>query len=157
MTNTLLGRKRIRKFRRLKRGYYAFLIVAVAYTLSFFLPLLANGKAYESDGSLYYRIAAFPDYGKLSKISFEGNIAGGSDRVDTDKYDKEDARDFALWKLVGPDDEPGWDAPFGRGRPGSWRAAAWRWRDVRRRRKPSWSPRSTTSSAPAISRRCASR
>jgi cysteinyl-tRNA synthetase len=80
--------------------------------------LIDNGKAYESDGSIYYRIAAFPEYGKLSKINFSGNIAGGSDRVDTDKYDKEDARDFALWKLVGPDDEPGWDAPFGRGRPG---------------------------------------
>ncbi len=80
--------------------------------------LLDNGHAYESDGSIYYRIAAFPEYGKLSKIKFEGNIAGGSDRVDTDKYDKEDARDFALWKLVGEGEEPGWDAPFGRGRPG---------------------------------------
>ncbi len=80
--------------------------------------LLDNGHAYESDGSIYYRIAAFPEYGKLSKINFSGNIAGGSDRIDTDKYDKEDARDFALWKLVGPDEEPGWDAPFGRGRPG---------------------------------------
>jgi cysteinyl-tRNA synthetase len=80
--------------------------------------LLDNGHAYESEGSIYYRIAAFPEYGKLSKISFSGNIAGASDRVDTDKYDKEDARDFALWKLVGEDEEPGWDAPFGRGRPG---------------------------------------
>jgi cysteinyl-tRNA synthetase len=80
--------------------------------------LIENGKAYESDGSIYYRIAAFPEYGKLSKIKFEGNITGGSERIDTDKYEKEDARDFALWKLVGPDDEPGWDAPFGRGRPG---------------------------------------
>jgi len=80
--------------------------------------LLANGKAYESDGSIYYRIGAFPDYGKLSRISFSGNIAGASERVDTDKYDKEDARDFALWKLVDEGEEPGWDAPFGRGRPG---------------------------------------
>jgi cysteinyl-tRNA synthetase len=80
--------------------------------------LLANGHAYESDGSIYYRITAFPDYGKLSKINFSGNIAGGSERVDTDKYDKEDARDFALWKFVGETEEPGWDAPFGRGRPG---------------------------------------
>ncbi len=80
--------------------------------------LLANDHAYESDGSIYYRIAAFPEYGKLSKINFSGNITGGSERIDTDKYEKEDARDFALWKLVGPDDEPGWDAPFGRGRPG---------------------------------------
>jgi cysteinyl-tRNA synthetase len=80
--------------------------------------LLENGHAYESDGSIYYRIAAFPEYGKLSKINFSGNIAGGSERVDTDKYEKEDARDFALWKLVGEDEQPGWDAPFGRGRPG---------------------------------------
>jgi cysteinyl-tRNA synthetase len=80
--------------------------------------LLENGSAYESDGSIYFRITAFPEYGKLSKIRFEGNKAGGSERIDTDKYDKEDARDFALWKLVGPDDQPGWHAPFGRGRPG---------------------------------------
>ena len=80
--------------------------------------LLDNGKAYESEGSIYYRITAFPEYGKLSRIKFEGNITGGSERVDTDKYDKEDARDFALWKLVGENEEPGWDAPFGRGRPG---------------------------------------
>ena len=80
--------------------------------------LLENGHAYESEGSIYYRISAFPDYGKLSKINFSGNIAGASERVDTDKYEKEDARDFALWKLVGPDEHPGWDAPFGRGRPG---------------------------------------
>ncbi|MCA1590743.1 MAG: cysteine--tRNA ligase, partial [Acidobacteria bacterium] len=80
--------------------------------------LLENGRAYESEGSIYFRIGAFPDYGKLSKINFSGNIAGGSERIDTDKYDKEDARDFALWKLVGETEEPGWDAPFGRGRPG---------------------------------------
>ena len=80
--------------------------------------LLENGHAYESEGSIYYRITAFPEYGKLSKISFSGNKAGGSERIDTDKYDKEDARDFALWKLVGEHEQPGWDAPFGRGRPG---------------------------------------
>jgi cysteinyl-tRNA synthetase len=90
----------------------------VAEMIDIIAKLLDNGHAYESEGSIYYRITAFPEYGKLSKINFSGNIAGGSERVDTDKYDKEDARDFALWKLVGPDDEPGWDAPFGRGRPG---------------------------------------
>ena len=90
----------------------------VAEMIDIISKLLANGHAYESEGSIYYRIAAFPEYGKLSKISFSGNITGGSDRIDTDKYDKEDARDFALWKLVGPEDQPGWDAPFGRGRPG---------------------------------------
>jgi cysteinyl-tRNA synthetase len=90
----------------------------IAEMIDIIQKLLENGHAYESEGSIYYRISAFPDYGKLSKISFEGNIAGGSARIDTDKYEKEDARDFALWKLVGEDDEPGWDAPFGRGRPG---------------------------------------
>ena len=90
----------------------------IAEMIDIIEKLLANGKAYESDGSIYYRITAFPEYGKLSKINFSGNIHGGSERIDTDKYDKEDARDFALWKLVGDDDQPGWDAPFGRGRPG---------------------------------------
>jgi cysteinyl-tRNA synthetase len=90
----------------------------IAEMIDIIAKLLENGHAYESEGSIYYRITAFPEYGKLSKISFSGNIAGGSERIDTDKYDKEDARDFALWKLVGEDEEPGWDAPFGRGRPG---------------------------------------
>ena len=90
----------------------------IAEMIDIIAKLLANGHAYESDGSIYYRITAFPEYGKLSKISFSGNRDGGSERIDTDKYDKEDARDFALWKLVGKDEQPGWDAPFGRGRPG---------------------------------------
>src|SRR5215831_10904538 len=77
-----------------------------------------NQHAYRSDGSIYYRISSFPEYGKLSKINFAGNIAGGSDRIDTDKYDKEDARDFALWKAPAKTDEPAWDSEVGRGRPG---------------------------------------
>jgi cysteinyl-tRNA synthetase len=90
----------------------------IAEMIDIIAELLENGHAYESEGSIYYRISAFPQYGKLSKINFSGNIAGGSERVDTDKYDKEDARDFAVWKLVNEHDQPGWDAPFGRGRPG---------------------------------------
>src|SRR5437660_53742 len=80
--------------------------------------LLATQHAYRSDGSVYYRIISFPDYGKLSKINFAGNIAGRSERVDTDKYDKEDARDFALWKAPTKADEPAWETTVGRGRPG---------------------------------------
>ena len=76
-----------------------------------------RGHAYRSDDSIYFRITSFPDYGKLSKINLAGNVAGGSQRVDTDKYDKEDARDFALWKATNAD-EPGWDTQIGRGRPG---------------------------------------
>jgi len=74
--------------------------------------------AYRSDDSIYYRISSFPNYGKLSKINFAGNIAGGSQRVDTDKYEKEDARDFALWKAPTKEDEPAWETTIGRGRPG---------------------------------------
>jgi cysteinyl-tRNA synthetase len=80
--------------------------------------LLATNHAYKSDGSIYYRIASFPEYGKLSKINFAGNIAGASERVDTDKYEKEDARDFALWKEPAAETEPAWDTEIGRGRPG---------------------------------------
>ena len=80
--------------------------------------LQERGHAYRSDDSIYYRISSFPEYGKLSKINFAGNIAGASERVDTDKYDKEDARDFALWKGAESPDEPAWDTSLGRGRPG---------------------------------------
>jgi len=80
--------------------------------------LLETNHAYQSDGSIYYRIASFPEYGKLSKINFAGNIAGRSERIDTDRYEKEDARDFALWKQPATQTEPAWDAPLGRGRPG---------------------------------------
>ena len=80
--------------------------------------LEATGHAYHSEGSYYYRISSFPEYGKLSKINFAGNIVGGSERVDTDKYEKEDARDFALWKAAESPDEPAWDTDLGRGRPG---------------------------------------
>lgn len=90
----------------------------IAEMIQIIQTLLDNGKAYESEGSIYFRISAFPEYGKLSKINFSGNETGASGRVDTDKYEKEDARDFALWKLVDKSDPAGWDAPFGYGRPG---------------------------------------
>lgn len=80
--------------------------------------LLETDHAYRSDGSIYYRISSFPEYGKLSKINFAGNIVGGSERIDTDRYEKEDARDFALWKEPASAEEPAWDASIGRGRPG---------------------------------------
>jgi cysteinyl-tRNA synthetase len=70
---------------------------------------------YASDGSIYYRIAKFPNYGKLSKIDVSGIQAGA--RVDVDRYEKESARDFALWKAPKPG-EHFWDTPIGRGRPG---------------------------------------
>jgi cysteinyl-tRNA synthetase len=80
--------------------------------------LLETSHAYKSEGSIYYRIASFSGYGKLSKINFAGNIAGASERILTDRYDKEDARDFALWKVPASPSEPAWDTSIGRGRPG---------------------------------------
>ncbi len=77
--------------------------------------LQRGGHTYESDGSVYFRISSFPAYGRLSGASLDGNLAGA--RVDADEYDKEDARDFVLWK-AGKPGEPTWDAPFGPGRPG---------------------------------------
>jgi cysteinyl-tRNA synthetase len=78
--------------------------------------LAAKDIAYQTeDGSWYFRIARFPGYGKLSKKDFEG-IEDGA-RVDVDEYEKDAARDFALWKAVKPD-EPGWETKIGTGRPG---------------------------------------
>jgi cysteinyl-tRNA synthetase len=78
--------------------------------------LAAKDIAYQTeDGSWYFRIARDPDYGKLSKKDFEG-IEDGA-RVDVDEYEKDAARDFALWKAV-KGDEPSWKTPLGAGRPG---------------------------------------
>ncbi len=76
-----------------------------------------KGHTYQSDGSIYYRIATHRHYGCLSKISLEGNLAGASERVDADEYTKEDARDFVLWKAAKPG-EPFWETELGAGRPG---------------------------------------
>ena len=70
---------------------------------------------YASEGSIYYRIAKFPNYGKLSKIDLTGIQAGA--RVDNDRYEKESARDFALWKAPKPG-EHFWETAIGPGRPG---------------------------------------
>jgi len=78
--------------------------------------LVEKGLAYRADdGSYYFRIAKFPEYGKLSKKDFKGMLDGA--RVDVDEYDKDSARDFALWKAAKPD-EASWDTPIGAGRPG---------------------------------------
>src|SRR2546423_12570689 len=70
---------------------------------------------YSSDGSTYFRISTFPEYGKLSHNDFSGNLAGA--RVDVDEYEKADARDFALWKAP-KEGEPAWETALGPGRPG---------------------------------------
>jgi cysteinyl-tRNA synthetase len=77
--------------------------------------LRERGHTYESEGSVYFRIATFPDYGKLSRIDLSQMRRG--ERVAEDEYEKEDVRDFALWK-GGKPGEPSWPSPFGAGRPG---------------------------------------
>src|SRR5205085_2818117 len=81
--------------------------------------LLADGHAYEVDGDVYFRVDSFPAYGALSKLDRAGLRAGA--RVATDKYEKESASDFALWKRAGEGDDllgAAWPSPWGAGRPG---------------------------------------
>ena len=78
-----------------------------------------RGIAYAVEGSVYYDISKFPEYGKLSRTDLSAGRRG--ERVAADEYDKGDVRDFALWKAARPEDEAVgavWDTPWGRGRPG---------------------------------------
>lgn len=78
--------------------------------------LIDKGLAYvEKNGSVYFDISKFPEYGKLSGLD-KREIKPGA-RVKADEYSKEDVQDFALWKAAGPD-EVSYDSPWGRGRPG---------------------------------------
>ena len=77
--------------------------------------LEANGHTYRSDGSIYFKISSLPDYGKLARLDHSGIQSGA--RIDSDKYEKDDARDFVLWKGTRPG-EPTWDPGIGPGRPG---------------------------------------
>src|SRR6476469_743225 len=65
-----------------------------------------NGHTYTTDGSVYFKISTFPEYGRLARLD-HGGIKSGA-RVDSDKYEKEDARDFVLWKAARPG-EPHWE------------------------------------------------
>ncbi|MFN7940480.1 MAG: cysteine--tRNA ligase [Thermoanaerobaculia bacterium] len=87
----------------------------IAEMQAIIVRLLERGHAYESDGSVWFRIASDPDYGKLSGIRLEDARRG--DRVASDEYEKEDVRDFVLWKGAKPG-EPSWESPWGPGRPG---------------------------------------
>jgi cysteinyl-tRNA synthetase len=88
--------------------------------VAFIDRLLESGHAYVAeDGAVYFSIARFPEYGRLKGIDLSTLRAGA--RVAQDEYEKEDARDFALWKAATEEDEragAAWDAPWGRGRPG---------------------------------------
>ena len=81
--------------------------------------LLTNNHAYQKYGSVYYRISSFPTYGHLARLNTSGMKVGASG-VDMDEYDKDDVRDFVLWKAFKPveDGDVYWDTEIGRGRPG---------------------------------------
>jgi cysteinyl-tRNA synthetase len=89
--------------------------------------LIERGHAYESDGSVYFAIGSFPGYGKLSRIELQDVRSGAGLQtrerggIDADEYEKEDARDFALWKAAKDSDRAAgaaWPTPWGEGRPG---------------------------------------
>jgi cysteinyl-tRNA synthetase len=88
----------------------------VSQMVALIQKLEKNGAAYRTeDGSWYFRLSSFPAYGKLSKKDLSGMEDGA--RVDVDEYEKDSARDFALWKAAKPG-ETSWETPLGAGRPG---------------------------------------
>jgi cysteinyl-tRNA synthetase len=92
----------------------------IAQMITLVQRLMDKGVAYKADdGSVYFAIDKFPDYGRLSRLDTREIKAGA--RVSQDEYSKENAQDFALWKAAKDEDErveAAWDSPFGRGRPG---------------------------------------
>lgn len=88
--------------------------------VAFIQELMAKGHAYQDDdGSVYFKLTSFADYGKLSHFDLDQLQAGASGRVQVDEYSADDARDFALWKAwVEEDGAVFWETPLGKGRPG---------------------------------------
>lgn len=78
-----------------------------------------GGHTYESEGSIYFKIQTFEEYGTLAGLDKQMLREGASGRVSSDEYEKENASDFVLWKAHTPQDgDVFWDSPFGKGRPG---------------------------------------
>ena len=89
----------------------------IAEIIQLITRLIENGHAYATpSGDVYYRVSAFPGYGKLSGQNMEDRETGASERLNVET-DKEAPEDFALWKAQKPG-EPAWDSPWGKGRPG---------------------------------------
>jgi cysteinyl-tRNA synthetase len=110
-----------RKFLRIEAAeHYPRATEYIAQMIALVERLIANGVAYQADdGSIYFAIARFPRYGRLSRLDTREIKAGA--RVAQDDYSKENAQDFALWKAAKDEDErtgAAWDSPWGRGRPG---------------------------------------
>ncbi len=87
--------------------------------VEFVKTLRDRGHTYEVDGSIYFRLSSFPNYGKLSGFDIDALKANADGRIDSDEYETEDARDFALWKAWDEDDgDVFWETELGKGRPG---------------------------------------
>jgi cysteinyl-tRNA synthetase len=80
--------------------------------------LVAGGHAYPADGDVYFRVASFPDYGKLSGRHRDEEATRNPSEEEEEEGLKEDPRDFALWKAHKENEDTWWDSPWGRGRPG---------------------------------------
>jgi len=87
----------------------------IASMIQMVQQLESRGLAYVRDGSVYYRIAGLPQYGRLARLDRDGMKQGVS--VDADEYERDSMQDFVLWKAAKPG-EPWWDSPWGHGRPG---------------------------------------
>ena len=100
----------------LPADYYPRVSECIPEIIAMLEVLESKGLAYSAeDGSVYFKVANFKNYGKLSGRKLEAALAGT--RVDTDKYSKDSPADFALWK-AGKEGEPSWNSPWGEGRPG---------------------------------------
>ena len=82
--------------------------------------LIDAGKAYQaSDGSVYFKVEAFAEYGRLSRLADREITTSETDRETSDEYDRDSAADFALWKARRAEDgDNHWESPWGQGRPG---------------------------------------
>ena len=111
----------LQKLKCLPASFYPKATETISEIIVMIKDLLQKGNAYRSqDGSIYFKIASFDDYGKLSNIQLEQQKVGASQRIDADEYDKENASDFVLWKTYQKEDgNIFWqDDVLGKGRPG---------------------------------------
>lgn len=107
--------KDIKTLKASEADYYPRATEHIPEMVKMIKALQEKGYAYQREGSIYFDISKFPDYGKLSKIDIRELKPG--QRIDSDEYEKESVHDFALWKNK-KEGEPFWETEIGQGRPG---------------------------------------